>query len=430
VTDHDELAERFILGAIILTGGRILEELEDFDPRDYYRPQHEELHRRLTDHALKNEPIDNASAGAACAAIRGIHMTYVLDLVQAVTAAAAAPFHAARVARLAALRRARAVGQGLAQLDPSTADTAEMLDKAVDHARSGLDSLTAARHGEVTTFADVADAAIDSIGQQQHTPTPWSGLDHLIRGWSPAHMYVIGARPGVGKTVLALQAAIDTAEKHQIPVAYYTFEMSETRLYQRGLAYVGSVDGGKLMDGTLSEAEWRAVSKADGRLRPLPFVVKGCAGWTVQDVVSHARSAHRRRPLGMVVVDHIGRIAAGEQKRTREQEIAESANRLLDLAHTLDASVLVLTQLNRESSRRSDPRPVLTDIRDSDVIEQNADCVILAHRDKEKTPHEMDLLVAKNRDGVEAPVRLAYEGAYSRAVDRPWRPSDAARFAS
>lgn len=431
MADYDEFIEQAVLGAIMTSGGRILDDIDDFNPADYYRPQHEELHRALAARAKAGEPIDMASTGMACAGIRGLNRDYISDLSKACVSPESASFHAGSISRYATLRRARAAGTRLTGLDSALASSADGLDSALDDVRSDVAKLGATRHSNITTFADVADRAIDSIGNQIYTPTPWDGLNHLIRGWSPAQMYGIGARPGVGKTVFAVQAAVHAAQSG-LGVAYYTFEMSGERLYLRALASIAKVDIGKLLTGKLSEAEWRAISRADHEvLRDLPVVVEGSAGWSAQKVVSHAKAAHRKRPLGLIFIDHIGRVAPGEERRhSREQEVADSANRFLDMAHQLNSAVVVCTQLNRESSKRADPRPVSTDIRESDVIEQNLDVLMLLHRDKEKTPTEMDILVAKNRDGVEAPARMTFEGQYSRVTDREWTPHAAANLRS
>lgn len=427
--DQDLRAEQATLGAIMLSGGRALDDIPDFDPADHYRPQHEELHRAFLAMAKRNEPIDETSTAGVLATIRGCSPDYFVDLSQACTAWSSVAFFAGKVSRAATLRRAREVGVRLTGLDPALALSADNLDSALDDAKADLGVLGVARHSGVTTFADVADGAIDSIGTKRFTPTPWNGLNHLIRGWSPSQKYVIAARPGTGKTVVAVQAAIHAAMTSDIGVAYYTFEMNGERLYQRALANIAKVDMKKIMDGVLSEAEWRALSRADQEvLRDLPVVVEGAAGWSAQQVVSHAKVAHRKRPLGLVFIDHIGRVASGsERSYSREQHIADADNRFLDMAHHLDAAVVVCSQLNRGPSQRSDPKPIVTDIRESDVIEQNADCVILLHRDRDKTPSDLDAIVAKNRDGMDDTAPLTFEGHYSRAIDREWTPSHALR---
>lgn len=425
MTDHDLQAEQAVLGALIISGGAALQDLADLDPADFYRPQHEELYVGLARMAKAGEPIDLSSASGVVDTIRGLDRTYVIELSHACTSWHSASYHAAKVSRLATMRRARAIGARLSDQGADLAVDPDALDAWLDSARAALDNLGAARQSEVSMFADVADEAINSIGQQRYTPTPWSGLNHVIDGWCPSLMYVLAARPATGKTVFAVQSAVDMARRG-IGVAYYTFEMSGERLYQRAVAGIAGVDLKRMRRNELNEGEWRAIAKADGELRQLPVAVKGSAGWTAQQVCSHARMTHRKHPLGMVVVDHIGRVAAGSEKRySREQEVADAANKFLDLSQELDAAILVVSQLNRESTKRSDNRPVTTDIRESDVLEHNADVVMLLHRDREKSPHELDLLIGKNRDGVDAPVLLAFEGAYARIKDRAWSPSGA-----
>lgn len=426
MTDHDQPAEQALLGAITRSAGRALADLDDFDPADYFRPQHEELHRAVTAHTAQGHPVDEVTVGSMCAGIRGLDATYVLELTRACVSPTQAGYFAGVISRHATMRRAREVGTRLQTLDGGLVTQPDALDAALEDCRDGLANLGASRAATFTTFADIAERAIDAIGKTRYTPTPWQGLNHMIRGWAPACMYVLAARPGIGKTIVSVQAAIAAARRGQ-GSAYYTFEMSGERLFFRALAAQSGVDLGKILDGNLNETEWSAIARAQWSLSELPFVVEGSAGWTAQQVVAHAKATHRKRPLDFIVIDHIGRVAPGERRHSKEAETAEAANRFLDLAHQLDATVLVCSQLNRQPSQRSDPRPVATDIRDSDVLEQNADVVMLLHRDKEKTPDDLDLLVAKNRDGVDGPVELTFDGSHASVDDRAWNPHRALR---
>lgn len=420
--DHDPQAEMAVLGAIIMSRGAVLDDLDGFQPGDYHRLQHEELHRKLAARHKAHEPIDETIAQNVCASVQGLHPSYVLDCIRACVVPALGAHYAGIVSRLAALRQARNIGYALANLDVAAAEDADSLERALDLRRDQLAQIGTARAAEITTFADVAEAAIRSIGQQVYTPTPWEGLNHLIRGWSPACMYGLGARPGTGKTVLTVQAAVEAARRG-LGVAYYTFEMSGPRLYLRALAGAAGVDLKKINEDRLTASDWSKLREADhGYLRKLPIVCEGAAGWTAQQVVSHAKQAHRRHPLGLIIVDHIGRVVPdASRKQNAEQDIADASNRFLDMAHTLNSAVVTVTQLNRENTKRSDPRPVASDVRGSDVIEQNCDVLMLLHRDREKSPDDLDLLVAKNRDGVDGPVKLTFEGHVSRISDREWR---------
>lgn len=441
---HDRLAERSVLGAL-LTSRQALADVQDtgLTGRDFYSPTHELVYEACMSLAGRGDPVDVLTVVAelrlAGTLTRVGGPVAVSELVGELVTAANAGYYARSVASLAVLRRLADAGVRITQLAHVGVDGhgGGSAEDAATAAWTELQQATTGAGGiQVRTFADVAEAAFDAIGRHRHTPTPWSTLNHLIGGWSPTYLYGLGARPGQGKTVVAAQAAIEIARggpgHDPLGAAYYTFEMSGERLYHRALAYESAVDGAKLRTGDLSDAEWRALAKADEHLKGLPFVVQDSAGWTMAQVRAHARAAHRRRPLGLVVVDHVGRVKAsvGGRAQSREQQVAENAHVLLDLAHELDCAVLMVTQLNRQPTQRADPRPVAADVRESDVIEQNCDVLMLMHRDVEKAPDDLVVLVAKNRDGVLAPVTLEFRGGQSRVKDRPWRPSDASATAS
>lgn len=429
---RDVQAERAVLGSI-LTSTRALESVLDtgLRHRDFYVPTHELIYAAAAWLHAQRQPVDAMTVWAELVR-RGVGnrvggAAILAELTGAFVTPANADYYARIVAERAGFRRLVEAGTAIGQL--GFRGEGDLTD-AQEAARLKLDEAASGTLAQITTFADVSEAAIDSIGKEVFTPTPWADLNHVINGIAPARMMVVAARPATGKTVLGVQLGIHVAKgrKNHPPlgVGYYTFEMSGPRLYQRALAYASSVDLGKIIRGELSESEWSALMLADEWVRELPFVVTGAAGWTAADVVAHARATHRKHPLGLVVIDHIGRVKPGERRKggNREQEVAESANQFLDLAHALDCTVLVVSQLNRGPAQRTDPRPVATDIRESDTLEQNADTVLLLYRDREDHPDEISILVAKNRDGVDGmSIDLTFEGPYSRITDRPWSPS-------
>jgi replicative DNA helicase len=400
--------------------------------RDFYAPAHELAFMGVQSLAGRGDPVDVntvvAELRTAGVLARVGGPVGVSDMVSSTVTSANAGYYARTVQSLAVLRRLAETGMRIAQLGLTGLDGhgGGAVEDVVAEAWTHMQSVESGGAVEVTTFADVAEKAIDSIGTRRFHPTPWAGLNHLIGGWQPEYLYGLGARPGQGKTVLAVQAAVDMARSGR-GVAYYTFEMSGPRLYQRALAGESGVAGSAIQSGTLSDAQWRAIAAANDRLEGLPFVVQDAAGWTAAQVHAHARAAARKHPLGLVVVDHVGRVrpAAGSRQQSKEQQVAEAANLMLDLAHQQDCSVLLVTQLNRQPTQRADQRPVTADVRDSDVIEQNCDVLMLMYRDVENSPDDLDLAVGKNRDGVCASVRLSFDGALSKVSDRAWRPHHA-----
>ena len=427
---NDTDAEAAVLGACLLDPRAVDDTIDTgLTPGDFYRPAHEAVWRAITHlHGLR-DPIDTIAVVNALTVAGELSRVggpaFVAGLMAATPAAGNAAYYAAIVRERATLRRLVQAGTKVTQY--GYADHGGDVDELVNASLNEVAAVADARHGgRGATLADVADAALEQIDQGvTATPTPWPGLDHLIDGATPGLLYATGARPGVGKTIFALQwacahaaASVDDGPQ----VAYFTLEMSAARLYQRALATGSGVDGRRIRRGTLTEDEWAAVSKADGRLRSLPLTIEGASGWTPQQIRARARQLHRDRPVGLVVIDHIGITRAERRRDNRQAELSEAADIALGLAHDLAGAVHILTQLNRGVTQRTDQRPVPSDIRDTDRIEQNSDVVLLLHRDKDKAPDQLQVGVAKNRDGVEGSCTLTFDGPRARITDGTWRP--------
>jgi replicative DNA helicase len=427
VPPQDVEAEMSVVGSMIISRRAIEDVVGVVGAGDFYRPPHEMIFTVIVNMHGRGEPVDSMTLAAELtregllSRVGGFE--YIHTLTAFVPTASNVAFYAHRVAEVAVYRRMVAAGMRIAQMGFEGVTLGGQVDAAVEAAKEEVDAVGGVSRASVTTFADVADDAIDMIGKARFTPTPWRGLNRMIYGWMPGRMYSLSARPATGKTMVAVQASIDAARGKAVDplgVAYYTFEMSGARLFQRGISYLAGVDGERMQrpDVELSEPEWHAISKATGELRTLPFVVENSSGWTAARVAAHARAANRRMPLGLVVVDHIGLVAAPERGMSEQAVLADAADMLLRLAHDLDAAVLTVTQLNRGPAERKDGKPRIEDIRGSDKVEQDSDVSMLLHRDKLNTPGELDLLVAKNRDGQDGRVFLRFEGQYSRVSDR------------
>jgi replicative DNA helicase len=435
VPPHDAAAERAVLGACLLSAAAIDEALDSgLTGRDFYRPAHEAVWDAIVHQHTTREPVD-AVAVADRLAKQGLLARVggpaaVFELVDGTPVAAAAGYYARIVRERAVLRGLTVAGTKIAAIGFAAADP----DESVADASRALAEVVDMRVvGRGMSLEDVADRALAAMETGvSSTPTPWDDLTDLIGGWTPGCFYAVGARPGVGKTVLAIQAAFAFANHHTDgpQVLYGTGEMTPERLYLRALATASGVDGERIRRGQLTDHELKQVLDADGRVRSLPVLIEGTSGWTASQVRARARQAHRERPVGLLVVDHIG-LLRGELGRRdsggRQAELSLAADILLETAHDLGCAVLVLTQLNRGPAQRADSRPVPTDIRDTDRIEQNADVLMLMHRDKDKAPAELSVAVPKNRDGKEGTVELTFDGPRSRITNRQWSPSGSLR---
>lgn len=433
IPPQDLLAERSVLGACLIAT-RAVDDVLDSGLRgaDFYRPAHEAIWEAIRSLHDSREAVDTMTVINELS-VRGDlkrvggHLG-VQELTSVPPSTANAGYYAAIVRDRAALRGLVTAGMRVQQFGYAT--DGGSVDELVNAAQSEVARVSDARHGgRRITLDEVSDAAFAKMSEGvKSTPTPWRDLNHLIDGLGPSMLYATGARPGVGKTVFALQWAFSFAKQCQDDgpqSVYFTFEMSAERLYQRALATASGVDGRRIRRGTLEPAEMAAIREADARMRRMPIVIESASGWTPQQVRARVRQLHRERPVGLVTWDHIGLTRAERPRDNRQAELSEAADIALTTAHDVNAAVHILTQLNRGVTQRSDQRPVPSDIRDTDRIEQNADVVMLLHRDKDKKPDELWVAVAKNRDGSEGAVELAFNGSCARLSDAQWKRSDA-----
>jgi replicative DNA helicase len=432
---HDFHAERAVLGACLLAKTAVDDVFESgLRGRDFYRPGHETVWdaiRALTD---RREPVDGLTVVDELVRTGSLAQAggpaYLHTLQESTPTAANAGYYAKIVRERATLRRLVAAGTKIAQLGYAT--EGGDVDEIVNTAQQEVAAVADARHmATVDTLTDISERALGMLeGGFPAVPTPWASLNHLIDGLRPSYFYATGARPGAGKTVFALQWALSYARQQRDnngpQVAYYTFEMSSERLYLRALACASGVSQTRMRKQRLTDDDWRRIMRADDYLRTLPIVLQGASGSTPQELRARAKRLHRERHVGLLVVDHIGLTRSEKRRDNRQAEISEAADIFLAVGHELSCSVHVLTQLNRGPATRSDQRPVPTDVRDSDRIEQNADVLMLLHRDKDKSPDVLDVGVPKNRDGEEGGMSLEFVGDLSQINDKPWSPGSAA----
>lgn len=259
------------------------------------------------------------------------------------------------------------------------------------------------------SIAEVVDANMEAYGQvTRYVPTPWKGLNKIIRGWRPGGLYVIGARPGVGKSLVLQQSALSLAETGN--VLFETLEMSASEIVTRIIANQSGVSmkflNGLRPDGTggPTEPEWERLREASAWVRELPLIIRDKGSTTPLDVREHAREAQADRPLAGIVVDYLQLMSSGQRVESRQQEISMFTRHLKLLAKEFDCPVIVASQLNRDGVKDG-ADPTLNALRESGSIEQDADVVILLSEDRDAMPGEdvaINAVVAKNRQG---PVR-------------------------
>lgn len=429
---HDDIAERAVLGAMMLSDAAIEDACQAVSASDFYQPAHE----AIFDHILRVRAMGKrASMEAVALSLGKVELqrvggaSYLHTLTTHLPAVGNADWMARQVSDHAVRRRLAEAGNRLVALAESD-DTD--VDELADKARADVDAAVGQRARQVEWIGDTIYSTIDDLERKDVlTPTPWPSLDHLIGGTRPGALYVVGARPGKGKSMVAAMLAVNMA-RHGKAVAFASLEMSRHEINRRWIAQMGAVSMTALETRHLSKTDWQNVSEAPRQLADLPLSVDDRSGQTVWDIRSHARSVARRKPLGMIVVDYLQLLSTPRTsaRLPRHEQVAEMSRSMKRLAQELECSVVCLSQLNRQSEARNGGVPALADLRESGAVEQDCDVALLLHRDEDKEPETLHVAVAKNRHGPTGAVRLDWDGEHALVREHQWRPSYALEGAS
>ncbi|MBF4625520.1 replicative DNA helicase [Clavibacter sp. VKM Ac-2872] len=417
-TDH---AERATLGAMLLASSALYDVLDEkVTPDDFLRPAHALVFSAVLSLVNRTEPVDPITVADELARLGDLAKVggagYLHQLTGDVVTAANAGYYAAMVRDRGARRRLTEAGLKITQLgqavDGSTAD-------AIDGARAALERATTQERADVHAVGATVDAVIDSLGTPpDYYPSPWASLDRLIGGFNPGSLYIVGARPGEGKTIVGLQCATRLA--HEGLVAFISLEMGESELQLRLIAQYGEVHMKSLRNRNLNEEQWKRVKIARDRYDKAPIYIYD-QGSTLADIRAFIRAVARRGKLSGVVIDYL-QIMSGSGRENRQAEVAEFSRALKQLARQLKVPVIALSQLSRPPQQREGKQPVLTDLRESGAIEQDADVVMLLNYDREKKAGELGVTVAKNRHGEMGTISLIWQGQYARLQDKSYDP--------
>lgn len=401
-------AELMVLGAVLETDGVCLDDLT-ITGADFASPHHGDLFDAMRRARLNGAHVTYASMADA----NPSQAAFILSLMEHGRWSFAVQQHADIVAKQSLKRRVRNAAPALEalaaddDLDPRT---------LTERARALVDDAVGEQKQRVKFLRDIVPGVLTRMEDGgQFVPSPWPSLDAAIGGLRPGAVYVIGARPAQGKTVIAGQLAVAMA-KHG-PVAFSSMEMSEDELTARFISERIHIAVGNVKDGKMTDADWQRFMQRRRNVDDLPIAIDDRAGVTVADIRQFARSVGRHGPLAGVVVDYLQLITGLNPRAERRAQIDEASRQLKVLAKDLRVPVIVLSQLNRDSEKRADPRPKLSELKESGSIEQDADVAILLHREKTLAGHKITLDVAKNRHGETATVELKWEGALSRAIE-------------
>ena len=417
-------AEQSVLGAILINPRAVLDAVSVLHPSDFYLPQNAAIFEAVYELFSAGDLVDSVTISERLR--QSGHYDpdttpqYLLYLAEFTPSSANTQRYARIVYEKAMLRALISASEQIAQNCMAEAgefsllmDQAEQLIYDLSHGR---------RINEMRPIAEVVDEAYTRISELFNgnrelggIPSGFSELDAKIGGLSRSDLILIAARPGIGKTSLALNIASHVALKEKKGVAIFSLEMSGEQLVSRMISSLALVDSSRLRTGDIRPDEWTRLAEAVSILGDSPMKIDDNAGVTVQEIKAKLR---REKDIGLVIIDYLQLMRSGSRSENRVQEVAEISRSLKIMARELDIPVVALSQLNRASESRKDKKPMLSDLRESGSIEQDADIVIFLYRDEDNPDLEarniVNCSVAKNRHGATGTIDFLWSGQYTR----------------
>lgn len=422
--NQDIAAEQSVLGAMLLSRDAISDIADILEGGDFYRPAHELIYRTILDAHGNGSPVDAITINDALTKAGDIKMAggtaYLHELAFTVPSASSGAYYAEIVAHAATRRRLTQAGRKIQDLATGGGD----VDEIVEAARREVDMTSRATGSAVLSFGETIDVMLGSLDDEiNHHPTPWDAVNKIIGGLRPGALYVVGARPSVGKSVIALNLAKGLTRNGS--VAFSSLEMSNNDVQIRAVSADLNIDVARLIERDLTPGDWAKIRDRRAAWDSVPLYVDDRSGVTITDIKRFARSVHRRQPLAGVVVDYLQLMSQPHgDKRPRHEFVADMSRQLKIMAMDMQVPVIALSQLNRASEQRQDKMPMLSDLRESGAVEQDADVVILLHREiMGEKRDDLSMLVAKNRHGATGLAELTFWGHYSKAMDPGVIPS-------
>jgi replicative DNA helicase len=426
-------AEESVLGAMMISPSAIGAVAEILDAGDFYRESHGVIYRAAISLYARGEPVDILTLADELDKTQLLEAAggreKIFELAALVPAVSNVAHHARIVREMATLRGLIRAGQEIARLGFER--PGEVVD-LVDRAESTIFALSQQR--VTSQFAHIDELLKESFERITHlmeagsditgTPSGFRDLDRLTSGFQPGNLIIVAARPSMGKSALALGMAANIAVRHERPVALFTLEMSKAEVTQRLMCSEGKVESQRLRTGKLAADDWPRLTAACSKLTKAPIYVDDTGSITMMEIRSKLRRLKMREPdLSLVVVDYLQLMTSGTSVENRVQEVSQISRALKVLARDLEVPIMALSQLSRAVEQRHDKRPILSDLRESGSIEQDADLVMFIYRDEYYNPEDSEsagiaeLLLAKHRNGPTGVEKVAWQRRYAKFSD-------------
>jgi replicative DNA helicase len=430
---HDLLAEQSTIGGMLLSKDAVADVIETVRGGDFYIPKHEIIFDAVLSLYSHGEPTDVIAVADELTKIgeltRAGGAEYLHTLTALVPTAANAGFYATIVAEKAVLRRLVEAGTRIVQM--GYASEGEVTD-LVNNAQAEIYGVTGGVTAEdyvplteaVTQAIDDIEAAKGRDGQMTGVPTGFADLDRLTNGLQPGQLVIVAARPALGKSTVALDFCRSASIKHGMPSIFFSLEMGKSEIAMRLLSAEASVPLQNMRKGTVEARDWTTIAATRGRIADSPLYIDDSPNMTLVEIRAKCRRLKQKAGLKLVVIDYLQLMTSGKKVESRQQEVSEFSRALKLLAKEIGVPVVALSQLNRGPEQRADKKPAISDLRESGSLEQDADIVILLHREsayEKENPRagEADFIVAKHRNGPTDTITVGFHGHFSRFVDLP-----------
>lgn len=432
-------AEQAVLGAIFLEPSSLTLASEALIPEDFYRGAHQRIFNAMLRLNDKGEAVDLITVTEELAASNQLEdvggMSYLSELAGSVPTAANIEYYAKIVEEKSILRRLIRTATDIAQDGYSREDEVSVLLGEAE--KNILEVSQRKRAGAFHNIKDVLVRTYDNIetmhnrvGDITGIATGFAELDKMTAGFQRNDLIIVGARPSVGKTAFALNIAQNVATKTNENVAIFSLEMGAEQLVMRMLCAEGNIDAQRLRTGSLTEDDWGKLIMAMGSLSNAGIFIDDTPGVKINDIRSKCRRLKQEHGLGMILIDYLQLIlGSGRSGENRQQEVSEISRSLKALARELEIPVIALSQLSRGVEQRQDKRPMMSDIRESGSIEQDADIVAFLYRDdyydkESEDKNIIEIIIAKQRNGPVGTVQLAFVKEYNKFVNLERRYED------
>lgn len=439
VPPHDIEAEQAVIGSMLTDKDAVASCIEVLKEEDFYREDNRAIYLAILNLYNRAEPIDIITVKAELESMGKFEqvggLEYLAELPEKVPTTANAMKYIKIVEEKSMLRRLIKTANEIIELGY---DPTEDVEDVMENAEKKIFNIMQDKNQK--GYTPIKDVLVDSFTQleelynrKQHitgVPTGFSELDYKTAGLHGSELILIAARPAMGKSAFALNIATNAALRANVPVAIFSLEMSKEQMVNRILCSEAMVDSNKVRTGKLEEEDWAKLAGAIGPLSDSQIYIDDTPGISVMEIRAKCRKLKLEKNIGLVVIDYLQLVQASNKRNgSREQEISEISRSLKILAKELDVPVVALSQLSRAVEQRPDHRPMLSDLRESGAIEQDADIVMFLYRDdyynEESEKKDIaEVIIAKHRGGSTGTVDLLWMGSYTKFVNLEKRFDD------